>query len=243
MSDISVGKLRYGDKAAREVSARAGGDFASTTTLKALGPKGRAGGMICTVATQEWIFIAGSTTGASASCLVPDDVTSNGGRWKTNTGSTTIEGTTKPAVAGIGAVGVATEVSASDHVHPLQPINYTYGGDALAATTLSMQQFALIPSGATVSKVSLVPFGAATASDTLYATITVGHVDGAGSGGSVLATLVTNVAGGSWVARTTKDMGAITSSAVPANGVLYFSIAKASTGTQLPSFTICVEFA
>jgi hypothetical protein len=240
---VSTGALQHGDRAAREVSTRVGGNFASTTALKTLGPKYRADGMICTVATQPWIFIAGSATGASASCLVPDDVTSNSGRWKANTGSTAIEASTVPVVPGIGAVGSVGTASDAGHKHPLQPINYTYSGDAAASTTLTMQQFALIPSGATVSKVSVVPFGAAAANNTTYATVTVGHVDGAGSGGSVLATLATTVAGGSWVARTTKDMGTITSSGVTANGVLYLSIAKASTGVQLPSFTICVEFA
>lgn len=239
---MSVGALRHGDRAAREVSRRAGGNFASTAALTALAPASRADGMICTVATQAWVFIAGSSTAASGSCLVPDDVTSNSGRWKTNTSSTPIEGTTKPVVSGIGAVGSAGTASDSGHVHPLSPINYTYHGDAAASTTVAQQQFALIPSGATGAKVSIVPFGAVAANNTTYATVTVGHVDGAGSGGSVLATLLTNVAGGSWVALTTKNMGAITSSNIPANGVLYFSIAKASTGVQLPSFTICVEF-
>jgi hypothetical protein len=199
--------------------------------------------MICTVATQPWIFIAGSTTGASASCLVPDDVTSNGGRWKANTGSTALEASTVPVRAGIGAVGSVGTASDAGHVHPLSPVCHTYSGDAAASTTLTQQQIFRIPSGATVNKVTVTPFGAATANNTTYATVTVGYVDGVGSGGSVLATLLTNVAGGSWVALTTKDMGAITSSAVPAGGVLYFSIAKASTGVQLPSFTICVEFA
>jgi hypothetical protein len=238
----TVGALNYGEVAGREATQRAGGDFATTALLKALGPKGRAGGMICTVTTQPWIFIAGNTDGASATCLVPDDVTANVGRWKTAANATALEQSTKPVVAGIGAVGAGGTASDSAHVHPLQAINHTYSGDALAATTLTMQQFAMIPTGATVAKVSITPFGAVSANNTTYATVTVGHVDGAGSGGSVLATLATTVAGGSWVARTTMSMGAITSSAVPVGGVAYLSIAKASTGVQLPSFTVTIEF-
>jgi hypothetical protein len=37
-------------------------------------------------------------------------------------------------------------------------------------------------------------------------------------------------------------MGAITNAAVPAGGVLTYTVAKASTGTQLPSYVIAPVF-
>lgn len=235
----SQGALQHGDRAAREVSQRIGGNFASTAALTALSPKFRHDGMVCVVGTQPWIFIAGSTTGASASCLVPDDVTSNSGRWKANTGSTTIEGTTKPVVAGTAAVGAVGTASDAGHVHPPTSIRYLYAGDSAASDTLAERVFARLPAASTVTAIKLSPTGAATANNTTYATIVVGWRDGAGGALQTLATLTTQVSGGgSWVAFTTKDMGAITNAVISAGGVLTVSIAKASTGVQLPSFVI-----
>lgn len=234
----SQGALQHGDRAAREVSQRIGGNFASTADLKALSPRYRNDGMVCVVGTQPWIFIAGSTTGASASCLIPDDVTSNGGRWKANTGSTTLESTTKPVVAGTAAVGSVGTASDAGHVHPSTSIRYLHTGDSAASDTLAERAFARLPAASTVTAIKLTPTGAATASDTTYATIVVGWRDGAGGAKSTLATLTTQVAGGSWVAFTTKDMGTVTNAVIAAGGVLTVSIAKASTGVQLPSFVI-----
>ena len=234
----SVGALQHGDRAAREVSQRVGGVFASTAALTALGPKYRNDGMICTVATQPWIFIAGSTTGASAACLVPDDVTSNSGRWKANTGSTTIEPTTKPVVAGTAAVGAVGTAADAGHVHPPAALGYVVAADAAASTVTAETAIKRVPAASTVTAIKLTPTGALTASNTVYATIVVGWRDGAGGALNTICTLITNVANGNWVAFTTKDMGTVTNAVIAAGGVITYSIAKASTGTQCPSFIL-----
>lgn len=86
---MANGAVNYGDSVAQDLSKRVGGNFASTAALTALPPAKRVDGMISVVGTQEWIFIAGSTTASGAACLLPDDVSSNGGRWKTATGGVT----------------------------------------------------------------------------------------------------------------------------------------------------------
>ena len=239
---VSQGALQHGDRAAREVSQRIGGNFASTAELKALSPRYRNDGMVCMVGTQLWVFIAGSTTAASGSCLVPDDVTSNSGRWKTNTSSTPIEGTTKPVVSGTAAVGAAGTASDSAHVHPPESLGYRVAADAAANTTTAETAILRVPAASTVTAIKISPTGAVTASDTVYATIVVGWRDGVGGALKTLATLTTQVASGSWVAFTTKDMGTITNAVIPTGGVITYSVAKASTGTQLPSFVIAPVF-
>lgn len=238
----STGALRYGDRAAREVSRRAGGDFATTALVQALGPKARAGGMIVTVTTQPWIFIAGNTDGASATCLVPDDVTSNVGRWKTSANATALEQSTKPVAAGTAAVGAGGTASDSAHVHPPYWSGLPYAGDALPATTLAETVIAAVSGTGKITALDITPTGAVTASDTVYATITIKARDGIGGTAATVATLVTNVAGGSWTAFTKKSMGAITNGTLAAGYLLTMTIAKASTGTTLPSFVITPTF-
>lgn len=115
MSEISIGKLRHGDKSAREVSARVGGNCATTAVVTAIGPLARADGMIVVVDNQEWIFIAGDSTTASATCLAPDDATSNDGRWKTSKatfyGSATSGITSLSGITGIIFSGFSASVS------------------------------------------------------------------------------------------------------------------------------------
>jgi len=150
--------------------------------------------------------------------------------------------TAKALVGGTAAVGNGTKAARDNHVHPPIDAKHYYGGDAAVGTTLTYLPFARLPAASTVTALKIVPMGAVTANGTNYATITVTWVDGAGSGAAVLATLLTNVAGGDWVAQTTKDMGAITSAVVPAGGVLLLSIAKAAGGVQLPGFLVTPVF-
>jgi hypothetical protein len=139
---------------------------------------------------------------------------------------------------------LANLATAKAELSALQAIGngYVVAADAAASTTTAETAFARVPAAGTVTAIKISPTGAVTASDTLYATITIKWRDGAGGAASTLATLITNVAGGSWVAFTTKDMGAITNAAVPAGGVLTYTVAKASTGTQLPSYVIAPVF-
>lgn len=237
-----AGKLAYGEEAGRIATARAGGPVASTTVLKALPPASRADGMVCTVVTQPWIFILGSTTGASATCLVPDDDTAMSGRWKTSANVTALEQSTKPVAAGTAAVGAGGTGSDSAHVHPPYWPGWQIPADAAASTVTAETVIAAFSGTGKLTALDIMPTGSVTASDTLYATITIKTRDGAGGGASTVATVVTNVAGGSWTAFTKKTMGAITNGTFAANSVLTITIAKASTGTQLPSFVIMPTF-
>jgi hypothetical protein len=106
--------LPYGDRAAREVSARAGGTYANAAAITALVAADRANGMIvANLATQMlWIYDAASAAAAGPGVLVPDDAPA-AGRWlihATGTGLaagsvlvTHLDG--EVALAGAGAVG------------------------------------------------------------------------------------------------------------------------------------------
>jgi hypothetical protein len=108
--------LQYGDRAAREVSARFGGTYANAAAITALVATDRANGMIvANLATQMlWVYDAASVAVAGVGVLVPDDAPA-AGRWlihATGTGLaagsvlvTHLDG--EAALAGAGAVGTA----------------------------------------------------------------------------------------------------------------------------------------
>lgn len=108
--------LQYGDRAAREVSARAGGTYANAAAITALVAADRANGMlVANLATQMlWVYDAASVAVAGVGVLVPDDAPA-AGRWlihATGTGLaagsvlvTHLDG--EAALAGAGAVGTA----------------------------------------------------------------------------------------------------------------------------------------
>jgi hypothetical protein len=107
--------LHYGDRAARDVSARAGGTYANAAAITAIVPGDRAAGMlVVNLATQmAWVFDAASAAAGGAGVLVPDDAPATG-RWlihATGTGlaagsvlTTHLDGAV--TMAGAGAVGV-----------------------------------------------------------------------------------------------------------------------------------------
>lgn len=70
---------------------------------------------------------------------------------------------------------------------------------------------------ATVTSVKIVSEAALTAADATARTLTIFNRGPSGAGTTVVATLVTNLAGGNWVANVEKDF---TLSATPANLVL-----------------------
>lgn len=150
--------------------------------------------------------------------------------------------TAKALVNGTAAVGAGTKAARDNHVHPPENYGFVVPADAAASTTTAETAFARVAAGSTISAIKISPTGAVTASDTLYATITIKWRNGVGGAAATVATLITNVAGGSWTAFTTKDMGAITNGVLTAGGVLTYTIAKASSGTQLPSFVIAPVF-
>lgn len=106
--------LQYGDRAAREVSARFGGTYADAAAITAIGATDRANGMVVVnLATQlSWIYDAASVAVAGPGVLVPDDTPATG-RWlvhATGTGLaagsvlvTHLDG--EATLAGAGAVG------------------------------------------------------------------------------------------------------------------------------------------
>ena len=127
-----------------------------------------------------------------------------------------------------------------------QQITYNMPADAAASTTTAEMTIGTIPVGATISAINIQPTGAVTASDTVYATITVAQGNGAGGARSTLASVTTKTSGGggtgNWVAFTGVSMGTITNGAVTANSIFTLTIAKASTGTQLPTATIQIVY-
>lgn len=95
----------------------------------------------------------------------------------------------------------------------------------------------------TITSAKLLPSGALTANGSNYATVTAEYDDGAGGADTVIATLVTDVAGGDWVAGTVKTM-TLTGSApvsVAAGKYLIIKIAKTGTGVLVPAFTISLR--
>lgn len=108
--------LTYGDRAAREVSARFGGTYADAAAITALVANDRQDGMVVVnIATQmAWIYVAASAAVAGPTVLVPDDAPATG-RWlihATGTGLaagsvavTHLDG--EATLAGAGAVGTA----------------------------------------------------------------------------------------------------------------------------------------
>jgi hypothetical protein len=106
--------LQYGDRAAREVSARFGGTYADAAAITALVAADRANGMIvANLDTQMlWMYDADSADVAGAGVLVPDD-TPAAGRWLVHaTGAGLAAGSVavthldaEATLAGVGAVG------------------------------------------------------------------------------------------------------------------------------------------
>lgn len=123
-------------------------------------------------------------------------------------------------------------------------LSFTIGGDAAANTTTAETLLGMVGQTAlTISKVLILPENTATASDTLYATITIATRDSAGGGATTIVAPTTKTSGasggtGNWAKWTAIDVGTLASAAVAANGILTYAIAKASTGTQLPQFRI-----
>jgi len=108
--------LTYGDRAAREVSARFGGTYADAAAITALAATDRANGMIvANLATQMlWVYDAASAVPAGGGVLMPNDAPA-AGRWLVHaTGAGLAVGSVavthldaEATLAGAGAVGTA----------------------------------------------------------------------------------------------------------------------------------------
>lgn len=79
---MSTGAIRHGDRTAREVSLRDGGECATTAAVQAIGPAERAHGMkVMKMDTQMlWVYDSASAAGAGPSVIVPTDAPATG-RW------------------------------------------------------------------------------------------------------------------------------------------------------------------
>lgn len=77
--------------------------------------------------------------------------------------------------------------------------------------------------------------GGVVASDTHYATLTVRKRDGAGGNAAVIATLVTNLAGGNWTQWVHKAFASLANTALVAGDLITLQIEKAGDGVAIPS--------
>ena len=88
------------------------------------------------------------------------------------------------------------------------------------------------------------PAAALTADATNNATVTAVSADGLGGAGVVMATLVTDVAGGNWAAGVTKTMtvtSTLANTRFAAGAVISFAIAKGGTGVAVPISNIVID--
>jgi hypothetical protein len=113
----SKGALRHGDRAAREVSERIAGNFASTTAMAAITPKFRADGMIATVGLTVWLFDIASTASASATVIVPAD-SPTAGRWLALVAGATpvVQSGTLTLVAGTKTINTGVVITATSRI-------------------------------------------------------------------------------------------------------------------------------
>jgi hypothetical protein len=117
-----------------------------------------------------------------------------------------------------------------------QRIGRTIPADAAASTTTAETLIGRVPHGCTVTSIKLTGGAALTASDTVYATITVYARDTNGANQVTVATIVTKITAGTgnWTAFKPVTWTTVANGALLADWVLSYAVAKASTGTQLP---------
>ncbi len=123
---------------------------------------------------------------------------------------------------------------------------YKIAADSMAADTTAYTAAPQIVMSAPcrVLGARIQPAGTLTAHGTTYATLNIVKGDGAAAAAVVAATLVTDVAGGDWVAGVTKTAtvsATAASTRIPAGSVLSFNILKASTGVAVPACVISVD--
>lgn len=117
--------------------------------------------------------------------------------------------------------------------------------DTAAGTLTAEHAFYRAASAMTIKAVRYVPDAALTASDTVYATITVDRRNADGTNPVQVAQVLTKVTGGSgnwtqWVAVALTLTGA--NVGLAAGQILTVSIAKASTGTIVPAGQLVIDY-
>lgn len=120
-------------------------------------------------------------------------------------------------------------------------ITHRKAQDAAAATATTETAFGALLEGGTLTDVFVIPDQALTADNTNNATITVSKRDSAGANKTTIATLTTNVAGGSWVQYARKALTITTAGSanvLAAGSGITLEISKAGTGVQIPALTL-----
>lgn len=113
--------------------------------------------------------------------------------------------------------------------------------DALTERVSHYMVPAHVLNGVEVVSATVLPTSALTANDTNFATITLSKNDGAGGARTAFATLLTNVAGGNWVAFSNKAMTVNTTLAtrtIAVGGQVTVTVEKAAAGIQTGILTI-----
>lgn len=123
---------------------------------------------------------------------------------------------------------------------------YKFAADAMASTTTAYTAAPQIvmDKAVRVLGIRIQPQAALTADASNNATVNVVKGDGAAGAAVVAASLTSDVAGGSWVAGTTKTgtlSATIANTRIPAGSVLSFNITKGGTGVIVPICCISVD--
>lgn len=116
--------------------------------------------------------------------------------------------------------------------------------ESAASDTTAATGIWVVPDAAKLVRAYVISSSTATANDTTYATITLlGGVSG--TMGTTLATMTTKTSAsggtGNWAAKTKFEF-TISADTLAAGDLVGFSVAKASTGVQLPAFRLCLTF-
>lgn len=108
-----------------------------------------------------------------------------------------------------------------------------------AASTATAETVVFVAGGPlTLTNLGVVPSAALTADAANNATITITRRNADGTGNVTVATLVTDVAGGSWTAFVRKNFGTMANTTMTAGQMLTLTIAKGGTGVVVPSFQL-----
>lgn len=114
--------------------------------------------------------------------------------------------------------------------------------DAMASTTTAvlaeLGECGYVKDAFTVEQIFVQPLGSLTASDSVYATISLWYDNGAGGADTLIKAIETKLSAsggtGSWTAGTLIAVHPTQAVLIPAGSQLLTSIAKASTGTIVP---------
>lgn len=116
--------------------------------------------------------------------------------------------------------------------------------DAAAGTVTAEHTFFRAPAAVIIKAIRYVPDAALTASDTLFATLTVAQRNAAGTSvNASFGTALTKVTAGTgnWTAFVAVPL-TLAGSALAAGDILTIAIAKASTGTIVPAGSLEIDY-